>query len=75
MGNPEEKDMAVSEMISIFYKLFPPETIGPMFEHYMRNAMLAIMADPSNPGTLIEIPRIFTDDNFMEINCKKFLTL
>ncbi|HPC30642.1 MAG TPA: type IV secretion system DNA-binding domain-containing protein [Candidatus Pacearchaeota archaeon] len=68
---PEEKDMAVSEMISIFYKLFPPETIGPMFEHYMRNAMLAIMADPSNPGTLIEIPRIFTDDNFMENKLQK----
>jgi hypothetical protein len=63
---PEQKDMAVSEMISIFYKLFPPEMIGPMFEHYMRNAMLAVMADKDNPGTLIEIPRIFTDDHFME---------
>jgi len=37
----------------------------------MRNAMLAIMADPSNPGTLIEIPRIFTDDNFMENKLQK----
>ncbi|MFA5013133.1 MAG: DUF87 domain-containing protein [Candidatus Paceibacterota bacterium] len=63
---PEQKDLAVSEMVSIFYKLFPPEMIGPMFEHYMRNAMLAIMADKNNPGTLIEIPRIFTDDHFME---------
>jgi hypothetical protein len=63
---PEQKDMAVSEMISIFYKLFPPEMIGPMFEHYMRNAMLAVMADKNNPGTLIEIPRIFTDEHFME---------
>lgn len=68
---PEQKDMAVSEMISIFYKLFPPEMIGPMFEHYMRNAMLAIMADRNNPGTLIEIPRIFTDDKFMESKLQK----
>lgn len=68
---PEQKDMAVSEMISIFYKLFPPEMIGPMFEHYMRNAMLAIMADKANPGTLIEIPRIFTDDKFMEQKLQK----
>jgi hypothetical protein len=62
---PEQKDFAVQEMISIFYKLFPPEIIGPMFEHYMRNAMLAIMADKANPGTLVEIPRMFTDNDFL----------
>lgn len=64
--SPEQKDFAVQEMIAIFMKLFPPEVIGPMFEHYMRNAMLALMADKNNPGTLVEIPRIFTDDTFME---------
>ncbi len=68
---PEQKDFAVSEMIAIFHKLFPPEIIGPMFEHYMRNAMLALMADQKNPGTLVEIPRIFTDDDFMESKLKK----
>lgn len=62
----EEKDFVVQEMISIFYKLFPPETMGPMFEHNMRNAMLTLMADPDNPGTLVEIPRIFTDKEFMK---------
>ncbi|MFA5386244.1 MAG: DUF87 domain-containing protein [Candidatus Paceibacterota bacterium] len=64
--SPEQKDFAVQEMISIFQKLFPPEIIGPMFEHYMRNAMLALMADKNNPGTLVEVPRIFTDAEFME---------
>jgi len=68
---PEEKDLAVSEMITIFTSLFPPEMIGPMFEHYMRNAMLAIMADKDNPGTLVEIPRIFTDNTFMEERLSK----
>src|SRR3989344_88913 len=63
---PEQKDFAVQEMISIFYKLFPPEIIGPMFEHYMRNAMLALMADKDNPGTLVEIPKMFTDPAFLE---------
>jgi len=62
----EQKDFAVQEMVTIFQKLFPPEVIGPMFEHYMRNAMLALMADKDNPGTLVEIPRIFTDDKFMD---------
>ncbi len=63
---PEQKDFAVQEMISIFYKLFPPEIIGPMFEHYMRNAMLALMADIDNPGTLVEIPKMFTDPAFLQ---------
>lgn len=63
---PEQKDFAVQEMIAIFYKLFPPEIIGPMFEHYMRNAMLALMADSANPGTLVEIPKMFTDPVFLQ---------
>ncbi len=64
--SPEQKDFAVQEMIAIFMKLFPPEIIGPMFEHYMRNAMLALMADKDNPGTLVEIPKMFTDPNFLQ---------
>lgn len=68
---PEQKDFAVQEMIAIFHKLFPPEIIGPMFEHYMRNAMLALMADKERPGTLVEIPRIFTDDDFMSVKLTK----
>ncbi|MBU3896273.1 DUF87 domain-containing protein, partial [Patescibacteria group bacterium] len=68
---PEQRDFVIQEMISIFYKLFPPEMIGPMFEHYMRNAMLAITADKENVGTLVEIPRMFTDSLFMEEKVKK----
>jgi len=68
---PEQKDFAVQEMIAIFMKLFPPEYIGPMFEHYMRNAMLAVMADKDEPGTLVEIPRMFTDPQFLEEKMKK----
>ncbi|MGA2417670.1 MAG: DUF87 domain-containing protein, partial [Candidatus Staskawiczbacteria bacterium] len=64
--SPEQKDFAVQEMIAIFMKLFPPEIIGPMFEHYMRNAMLALMADKDNPGSLVEIPKMFTDPAFLQ---------
>ncbi|MEK7665616.1 MAG: type IV secretory system conjugative DNA transfer family protein [Patescibacteria group bacterium] len=60
------KDMAVQEMIAIFYKLFPPEMIGPMFEHYMRNVMLTLMADPVTQGTITEIPRMFSDSEYQK---------
>ncbi|MEK7083602.1 MAG: type IV secretory system conjugative DNA transfer family protein, partial [Patescibacteria group bacterium] len=67
----DQKDFAVQEMISIFYKLFPPEMIGPMFEHNMRNVMLTLMADLSDPGTIIDIPRMFTDDAYVKVYLKK----
>ncbi|MFA5009812.1 MAG: type IV secretory system conjugative DNA transfer family protein [Patescibacteria group bacterium] len=66
---PAEKDMVVSEMISIFYKLFDPNSsgiVGPIFEHYMRNAMLLLLADERGGATLIDIPRVFTDKAFRE---------
>ncbi len=60
------RDFAVQEMINIFYMLFPPEMIGPMFEHNMRNYMLTLMADPKNPGTIVEIPRMIADEAFQK---------
>ncbi|MFA6098699.1 MAG: type IV secretion system DNA-binding domain-containing protein [Patescibacteria group bacterium] len=68
---PEEKDFAVQEMIAIFYKLFPPEMIGPMFEHNMRNVMLTLMEDTEYPGTIVEIPRMFTDTAFQKYKVSK----
>ncbi len=64
--NEQMRDFAVQEMISIFYMLFPPEMIGPMFEHNMRNYMLTLMADVQNPGTLVEIPRMIADEAFQK---------
>jgi len=62
---PEEKTFIVNEMQSIFNKLFPPETMGPMFEQYMRNALLLLMEDmPNEAATLIEVPRVFTDAEY-----------
>jgi hypothetical protein len=65
---PEEKDFLINEFLLMFYKLFDPNKtgmIGPQFEHWARNAALTIMANPEG-GTLIEIPRLFTDDAFRE---------
>lgn len=64
-ARPEEKTFIVNEMQSIFNKLFAQETMGPMFEQYMRNALLLMMEDSANePATLVEVPRIFTDSAY-----------
>ncbi|MDR3581775.1 MAG: DUF87 domain-containing protein, partial [Candidatus Pacebacteria bacterium] len=45
---PEEKTFIVNEMQSIFDKLFDQESMGPMFQQYMRNALLLLMEDMPN---------------------------
>ncbi len=72
IDSEEQKDFAVQEMISIFYKLVTdPAMLGPMFEHNMRNAMLTLMADKEHPGTITDIPRIFTDTAFQKYKIGK----
>jgi len=62
----EQKDFISQEMVAIFYKLVSdPSMIGPMFEHQMRNVMFTLMSDLENPGTVAEIPRMFTDDEYV----------
>ncbi|MBU6141625.1 type IV secretion system DNA-binding domain-containing protein [Patescibacteria group bacterium] len=65
LSRPEEKTFIVNEIQGIFNKLFSQETMGPMFEQYMRNALLLLMDDAKNePPTLMDVPRIFTDSEF-----------
>lgn len=72
VDSEEQKDFVVQEMISIFYKLVTdPSMLGPMFEHNMRNAMLTLMADEEHPGTITDIPRIFTDTEFQRYKVSK----
>lgn len=71
---PEEKTFVVNEIINIFDKLYDLKaTGGPMFEQYMRNAMLLVMDDPESGSTLMEIPKVLADENFRRmklVRCK-----
>jgi len=62
---PEQKTFVINEMIKIFDKLYDLKaTGGPIFEQYMRNAMLLIMSDPESGSTLMEIPKVLADADF-----------
>lgn len=64
---PEQKTFIVNEIQGIFNKLFSQETMGPMFEQYMRNALLLLMEDTDyEVPTFMEVPRIFTDQEYRE---------
>lgn len=69
---PEQKSFVINEMIGIFDKLYDLKaTGGPMFEQYMRNAMLLIMDDLESGSTLMEIPKVLADENFRRLKLSR----
>ncbi len=68
---PEQQDMASSQATEIFIKIFGDEIFGPRIQHYFRNACLTLMEDPDEGATLIDVPRIFVDDQFMRYKVSK----
>jgi len=69
---PEQKSFVINEMIGIFDKLYDLKaTGGPMFEQYMRNAMLLIMDDPESGSTLMEIPKVLADEEFRRLKLSR----
>jgi hypothetical protein len=71
-AHPEQKTFIINEMIGIFDQLYDlKQTGGPMFEQYMRNAMLLVMEDPSSGSTLMEIPKVLADEDFRRLKLSK----
>ncbi|QQR54941.1 type IV secretion system DNA-binding domain-containing protein [Candidatus Peregrinibacteria bacterium] len=68
---PEQQDMASSQATEIFIKIFGDEIFGPRIQHYFRNACLTLMEDPDEGATLIDVPRIFVDEQFMRYKVSK----
>ena len=69
---PEQKSFVINEMINIFDKLYDLKaTGGPIFEQYMRNALLLIMDDPESGSTLMEVPKVLADENFRRLKLSR----
>lgn len=70
---PEQKTFLTNETINIFKKLWEalPEAFGPIFEQYMRNAILLIMDDPESGSTLLEVPKVLADAEFRKYKLSK----
>lgn len=65
-SKPEQKTFVVNELFSIFQKLYGanPESMGPMFEQYFRNATMLVMEDPDSGNTLMDISRVMVDARY-----------
>ncbi|MCF7845874.1 MAG: type IV secretion system DNA-binding domain-containing protein [Candidatus Peribacteraceae bacterium] len=68
---PEEKDFASLAAMEIFIKLFGNEIFGPRIQHYFRNGCLTLMDDEEEGATLIDLPRLFTDEEFSQYKISK----
>jgi type IV secretory pathway TraG/TraD family ATPase VirD4 len=67
INKPEQKTFITNEFIYIFDKLYDlKQTGGPMFEYYLRNALGLLMSDTSEVSTLLDVPRIFTNEDLRE---------
>lgn len=67
----EEKDRAALDATEIFIKMFGNEIFGPRIQHYFRNGCLTLMDDDEEGATLIDVPRIFVDDEFQKYKVAK----
>jgi len=70
-NSPEQKDRASLDAMNIFIKLFGNEIFGPRIQHYFRNGCLTLMDDDDEGATLIDLPRLFTDDAFQKYKVSK----
>lgn len=68
MARPEQKTFIVNEMLMIFRSLYGdvPESMGPAFEQYFRNATQLVMEDPSTGSTILDIPRVLANKEFRQ---------
>ncbi len=66
-----EKDRASLDAMEIFIKLFGNEIFGPRIQHYFRNGCLTLMDDEEEGATIIDVPRLFVDDEFQRYKVAK----
>ncbi len=63
---PEQKTFVINELFSIFQKLYGgnPESMGPIFEQYFRNATALVLEHPESGSTLLDVSRVMVDAEF-----------
>lgn len=74
---PEQKTFVVNELLGIFKKLYGsvPESMGPAFEQYFRNATMLVMEDPKSGATMLDIGRVLSNAQFRELKLSKSTNL
>lgn len=75
ISRPEQKTFIINELLMIFRRLYGdvPESMGPAFEQYFRNATQLVMEDPSSGSTILDISRVLSNSEFRKEKLMKSL--
>ncbi len=75
LSRPEQKTFIVNELLMIFKRLYGdvPESMGPAFEQYFRNATQLVMEDPSSGSTILDIARVLSNSEYRRMKLAKSL--
>lgn len=70
---PEQKTFVVNELFNIFQKLYGkvPESMGPMFEQYFRNASMLVIEDPETGSTLLDVSRVLSNKEYRALKLSR----
>lgn len=71
INNYNEADRVVNDATEMFLKMFWPEVFGPRLQEYFKFWSLTLLEDLEEWATLIDIPRLFTDEAFREYKISK----
>lgn len=69
--HPAEADRAVNDATEIFLKMFGPEIFGPRIQEYFKYGSLTLLEDMEDGATLIDVPRLFTDEWYRNYKVSK----
>ncbi len=70
---PDQKIFVINELFGIFQKLYAgtPESMGPAFEQYFRNATALVLEDPSTGSTMLDISRVLADEKYRAVKLSR----
>ncbi len=68
-NRPEQKTFVINELFSIFRKLYRhiPESMGPAFEQYFRNATALVLEHPESGNTLLDVSRVLSNEAYRNL--------
>lgn len=71
IDNIDQADRTVNDATEIFIKMFWAEVFGPRIQEYFKYGSLTLLEDFEDKPTLLDVPRLFTDDTYREYKTKK----
>ncbi len=70
IDNIDQADRVVNDATEIFIKMFGSEIFGPRIQEYFKYGSLTLLEDFEDRPTLLDVPRLFTDETYREYKTK-----